>query len=737
MFLKDTRQLAADAKFYESYARFNDELNRYETWDESVDRVMQMHRTKYADRMSPQLNELMKFVQDAYSKKLFLGAQRALQFGGDQILKHEFKMYNCTSSHLDRIHFFGEYMYLLLCGSGVGFSVQKHHVDKLPKLIQRSNRVVQFNVEDSIEGWAEAIDVLFSSFVEDAGKFPQYSGKKVYFDFSKIRAKGSKISGGFKAPGPDPLRKCIAVCEEMLTRVAYGSGHIKPIEAYDMAMHIADAVISGGVRRAATIALFSPDDEEMVNAKTGRWYVENPQRARSNNSMILDRAKVTLEQLQNVIGTIKQFGEPGFILTDNIDFTYNPCVEIGMLPVSEDGESGFQACNLTEINGGICSTPEVFYEACKAASIMGTLQAGFTNFRYLSDATRKIIEREALIGVSVTGWMNNPQVLFDENVMKKGAEIVKEWNKKTAALIKINQAARTTCVKPAGNTSVQLQTANGIHGEHAETYLRHIQMSKDSEVARLLVSKFPEIVEDSVWSTSGSDYCIAFPFVAPQNSIFKKDLHGVKQLEFVKKAQQNWVEHGTNHKLCTDNRIRHNVSNTITVDDWDKVIQYVFDNRQWFAGISFISLTGDKDYAQAPNAEVLSASRIAKKYGPASMFASGLICQGLDAFGNNLWLALSTAIGEGLDISEVTHENSLMREFVRRLNQFANNYFKGDTKRCIECIKDVYYLHKWEKIQNSLKTESVNWITELTEKSFTDIDTMGAVACSGINGCEF
>ncbi len=737
MIKHDTRQLASDTKFYESYSRFLEEENRYETWHESVDRVCNMHRQKYAEIWNDELEQVLLYAKEHYYDKLILGAQRALQFGGDSLLKHEAKIYNCTSSHLDRVRFFSEYMYLLLCGAGVGFSIQRHHIAKLPKICQRSNRAVQFTIDDSIEGWADAIQVLMESFFEDENNTSKYFGKKVYFDFSKIRSKGSLISGGFKAPGPEPLRKCIAICEEILTRISYNTGVIKTIEAYDIAMHIADAVISGGVRRAATIALFSDDDEDMLGAKTGNWFVDNPQRARSNNSVILLRSETTLEKLNIIAEYIKQFGEPGFILADSKDFCFNPCVEIGMLPITEDGESGFQACNLTEINGSMCDSSDIFYKACEAASIIGTFQAGYTNFKYLSDATKKIVEREALLGVSITGWMNNPQVLFDENVLKKGALIVNETNKKVAKLLGINQAARTTCVKPSGNASVLLKTANGIHGEHAKYYIRHIQMNKESEIAKLIKKEIPEMLEESVWSSSKSDYCISFPFVCKDNNIFKNELLGIKQLEFVKKAQQFWVENGTNIEICRDPQLRHNVSNTITVDDWDSVIKYVYDNKQWFAGISFIPMTGDKDYAQAPNAAVLDEDDIIKKYGSGALFASGLICHGLDAFNDDLWLAISTSMGMGLDVSEENHNNSSKRDFVKRFKKFADAQFNGDLQMCAECLKDVHYLHKWEKVQRALERTggSIDWALVSTQKEI-DIDTMGAQACSGVKGCE-
>lgn len=734
MLLHDAKQLASDVKYYESYSRFDDIKNRYETWDESVTRVMNMHKEKYKNRLTDELLELMEFVRNEYSNKLILGAQRALQFGGEQLLKHEFKMYNCTSGHLDRIEFFGECMYLLLCGSGVGFSVQKQHIEKLPKLVPRSEETVTYTIPDSIEGWAEAIDVLFSSFVTD-GKFPNYSRKIPIFDYSNIRPKGSTISGGFKAPGPEPLKKCINKCEQMLNAISNGDGIITSINAYDLAMHIADAVISGGVRRAATIALFSPDDQEMLESKTGNWFIDNPQRARSNNSIVLKRDETSLDDLKNIIQYVKQFGEPGFILTDDKEFTYNPCVEIGMLPKTEDGRSGFQACNLCEINGSMCDSEEVFYRACKAASIMGTLQAGYTNFKYVSDATREIVEREALLGVSITGWMNNPHILFDESVMKKGAEIVNHWNKIVSNIIGINQAARTTCVKPSGNASVLLKTANGIHGEHSPIYFRHIQMNKESNIAKIIKQLVPEMVEDSVWSSLKTDYCVAFPFVATENSIFKQDLIGIGQLEYVKKAQQHWVEYGTNLELCRSDKLRHNVSNTVTVDNWEEVIDYVYDNMQWFAGISFIAVSGDKDYAQAPNASVLNNEQLLESYGEAIYHTDEIISKSLDLFDNNLWLALSTTKGMGMNISGNDTLNIARRRLIDDIVHFNSKWFNNIDKT-INCIKDVYYHRKWNKIQEVLPNTNFDWEVLLNEKRAVDIDTMGAIACSGLVGCE-
>lgn len=324
------KKMLSESKFYMGYSRWDEVKNRYETWDEAVERVMNMHREKYKAKMSSELEDLISFAEKAYKDKRVLGAQRALQFGGEQLFKHEARMYNCSVSAADRPRFFSEAMYMLLCGCGVGFSVQHHHIAKLPKIHKRfAKKSKVFTVPDSIEGWADAFGVLLSSYFVGGGTFPEYEGCQVHFDFSKIRPKGSLISGGFKAPGPDGLRDALIKCEALLEDLLKESKEavpLKPITAYDFVMHMSDAVLSGGVRRSATICLFSKDNKEMLNAKTGDWYITNPQRGRSNNSVMLIRDEVTREEWAEIMKSVKEFGEPAFIFTDNLDFHYNPCV---------------------------------------------------------------------------------------------------------------------------------------------------------------------------------------------------------------------------------------------------------------------------------------------------------------------------------------------------------------------------------------------------------------------------
>jgi len=723
--------MMSDAKFYESYSRYVDSEERYETWEESVSRVIDMHKTFFKDFMNDKLEELIDYAKSHYNNKSCLGAQRALQFGGDQLLAHHARLYNCVASYCDRAEFFGEAFYLMLCGAGVGFSVQNHHIKKLSKFEKRTKDAKTFVVKDTIEGWSESIDVLLSSFFEDGGKHPEYQGHKIYFDLDEIRPKGAHVSGGFKAPGPEPLRKALALVEQLIKRnLKEGITNVRSIDAYDIVMYCADAVISGGVRRSATICLFSKDDMLMRKAKAGNWGSENPQRGRSNNSMVLLRDELSFKELEEIISVVKEFGEPGFVFTCDLDIVYNPCVEVGMFPQTKDGVSGWQCCNLTEINGSQSSTPEIFYKQCKAAAILGTLQAAYTDFKFIGEVAKEIVDKEALIGVGITGWMNNPDVLFNEEVMKKGAEIVKETNKEVAALIGINQAARTTVVKPSGNASVLLKTASGIHGEHSPYYIRNVQINKESEIGQLFKKQNPHMVEDSVWSANNTDYCVAFPIVSPKGSIFKKDLLGVKQLDYVKKAQQFWIECGTNEELCTKSYIRHNVSNTITVDDWDEVTRYVYENREYFCGISFAPEMGDKTTPQSPFTEVFTLEQIVEKYGDEALFTSALIEASLTAFNDNLWTACATALGKGYgkeDISVESSANVLKREFVRRFNKFAKNF--SSKEECSDCLKDVYLYHKWWTIQKNMNT--IDFTKELTKKVFTDVDTLAAQGCAG------
>jgi ribonucleoside-diphosphate reductase alpha chain len=715
--------------FVSKYARWLEDKNRRETWKEAVERVKNMMHTKYADFG---ISEDIDWSYDIMYKKKVLGSQRALQFGGDPILKRHAKIYNCTSSYCDRLRFFQECFWLLLCGSGTGFSVQKHHVAKLPSLehdIPDNNEGMKYIIEDSIEGWADALGVLLSSYVsKPIEEFKIYKNSYVIFDYSNIRSKGSNLSSGVgKAPGFEPLQNGLEKIRTLLDRcIENGQKKLRPIDAYDIVMHSSDAVLSGGVRRSASLALFSPEDEEMAKAKTGNWYIENPQRARSNNSALLLKNETTFEEFQTLMESVKEFGEPGFIWSESTEMIFNPCVEIGMWPVDEEsGKSGWQGCNLTTINCSSVIDEDDFYERCKAAAIIGTLQAGFTNLEYLGNISKKIFEREALLGVSLTGTMEKHDLVLTEKVLTKGAKIAVETNKKFAEKIKINQAARVTCLKPEGTSSSMLGTSSGIHPHHAKRYIRHVQANILEAPYQHFKTYNPQACEKSRWSANNTDEVVKFPIEVPDGAKLKNQLPAVEMLSVVKDTQKNWVNSGKNKTLCTQEFLSHNVSNTVTVkpDEWDSVTEYIYNNRKYFAGISLIPQSGDKDYPQAPFTTVYTSREIVKEYGDAALWCSGLIELALNSFDNNLWAACDYVNMD--QAKENDSQDKLL--FITKAKNFAGKYFDGDIKRLTYCMKDV---HNWKiycDLFNSFKKVDYTQLSE-TEDNTTGIEE---ISCAG------
>jgi ribonucleoside-triphosphate reductase len=715
--------------FVSKYARWLENKNRRETWKEAVERVRNMMHSKYADYG---VTEEIDWAYDIMYKKKVLGSQRALQFGGDPILKRHAKIYNCTSSYCDRLRFFQECFWLLLCGSGTGFSVQKHHVAKLPTLehdIPDNNEGIKYIIEDSIEGWADALGVLLSSyFSKPIDEFKMYKNSYVVFDYSNIRAKGSSLASGVgKAPGFEPLQNGLEKIRTLLDRcIANDQKKLRPIDAYDIIMHSSDAVLSGGVRRSASLALFSHDDEEMAKAKTGNWYIDNPQRARSNNSALLLKDSTTFKEFETLMQSVKEFGEPGFIWSDSTEMTFNPCVEVGMWPVDEaTGKSGWQGCNLSTINCSSIENEDDFYERCRAAAIIGTLQAGFTKLDYLGETSCKIFEREALLGVSLTGTMEKHDLILSEKVLRAGAKIAVDANKELSKKIRINQAARVTCLKPEGTSSSMLGTSSGIHPHHAKRYIRHVQANVLEAPYQHFKKLNPQACEKSSWSANNTDEVIKFPIEVPDGAKLKNQLPAVEMLSIVKDTQKNWVQSGKNRSLCTQEFLSHNVSNTVTVkpDEWDSVTKYIYDNRKYFAGISLIPQSGDKDYTQAPFTTVYTSREIVKEYGDAALWCSGLIELGLNAFNNNLWAACDYVSMN--QAKENDNQDKLL--FITKMKNFAGKYFDSDLKRLTYCMKDVYNWKIYCDLFNSFKK------VDYTELSETEDNTVGIeeISCAG------
>jgi len=718
-----------DYSFVSKYARWIPEKKRRETWRESVDRVMNMMYEQY-----PEVNGDIAWAYDTMYKRKVLGSQRALQFGGKPIFKHNARMYNCIASYIDRLRFFQECMYLLLCGCGAGFSVQQHHLTKLPKLTHQKNGTKKFTIPDTIEGWSDAVGVLVSSYFDQEELFSEYSGKTVVFDFSEIRPAGSYLSSSSgKAPGPEPLKKALInikkVLDKSLKNAEFSDRKLSPIDAYDVVMHSADAVISGGVRRSATICLFSPDDEAMARAKTGNWFHDNPQRGRSNNSALLLRDKTTPEQFATLMESVREFGEPGFVWADSTELIVNPCVEIGLYPVDEEtGKTGWQACNLSTINCSKIESEDDFYEFCRAAAIIGTLQAGFNSFPYLGEISERIISREALLGVSMTGIMDCPEICLDPETQRQGAKVVKQANKEMAAKININPAARATCIKPEGTTSCVLGTSSGIHPHHAKRYIRRVQANKMEPIYQHLKKINPKACEESVWSANDSDEVISFCIEVAPGSKTKNQISALELLDYVKSTQKNWVVHGTNKGRCVQPWLTHNVSNTINVkpDEWDSVEKFIYKNRNYFCGISLLPITGDKDYPQAPFTAIYLPSEQVGHYGDASLFASGLIEVALDLWEDNLWAACDALLGLG-----ATPKGGAKKKWIARCKKFAGRYFDGDVRQLTYCMKDVYNWKEWVDLKREYK--SVDY-TEVIEEE-DNVEPEQEWACAG-GSCE-
>lgn len=942
---------------------------------------------------------------------------------------------NCCASYIDRTRVFQEIMFSLLCGVGVGFSVQIHHIDKLPSISPISDVSVTYKVPDSIEGWSDAIGILCSSYFSSNQPFPEYFGKNVEFDFSLIRPAGAHINNiGGKAPGPNGLSASIKKIKEIFENcLAKGLTKLRPIDAYDIVVHSSDAVLSGGIRRSATIALFSLEDEEMIKAKTGDWYIKNPQRARSNNSVLLLRDSTPEKSYMDLIESVKQFGEPGVIWADNKETLYNPCCEISLYGYDKDGNSGFQfcvsgdtnlitktgrnkiidvigknveiwngkkwcnvkpfetakntdlhrvsfsdgsyldctlnhkfkikhrfmkeytevttkdiinlirtskykwnvpksnvimnddnciqemysyeygfitgdnfseknnfesfankyeskknpfnnslnnnfiekikaenslpeevfswtrnsiinfisgwidsqshndsdcrlygtetkmrdvqlliskagiysklrkegdsdiwycriydtkslktktkfipsqkekyqsikwveklngihdtycleeknehmcmfnnvmtmQCNLTEINMASVSSPAEFYERCEAASILGTLQAAYTNFGYLGEVTKSIVKREALLGVSMTGMMDSPDISFNPQVLEKGANIVKQTNERVAKIIGINRAARTTCIKPAGSTSCILGTSSGIHPCHSRRYFRRVQSNNLEGPLKFFKSHNPQAVESSVWSAGKTDDVITFLCKSKPNALTKSDVSAIDLLEKVKLVQKHWVTEGKNVESCAQPWLNHNVSNTITIKDneWESAAKFIYNNKDYFAGISMLGDSGDMTYHQAPFQAVYTHEEITKMYGAGSVFASGLIVHANDAFDNNLYSACATLMGYGekLEMPNINSDDgstSLIQSdkiykkirWVAQAKKFAKRHFGGDLLKMTFCLKAVDSWKNWCDLKRTYKT--IPWEEFLEEEDNTKPTEY--VACSG-NSCE-
>ena len=568
-----SNKILSEITVYMKYAKYRPELQRRETWEELVTRNMEMHIKKYP-QLEQEIRDNYKFVYD----KKCLPSMRSMQFAGKPIEMSPNRIYNCAFAPIDDWRVFSEIMFLLLGGTGVGYSVQKHHVDALPEIRKpNADKTRRFLIGDSIEGWADSISVLVKAYF--------FGGSKPVFDFRDIRAKGARlITSGGKAPGPQPLKECLIKLEGILDAKKDGD-KLSPLEVHDMVCHIADAVLAGGIRRAALISLFSANDEQMISCKSGAWWETNPQRGRANNSAVLMRHKITKEYFLDLWKRIEASGagEPGIYLSNDKDWGTNPCCEIALRP--------FQFCNLCEVNVSDVVDQDDLNARVKAASFIGTLQAGYTDFHYLRPIWQRTTEKDALIGVSMTGIGSGAVLKMD---MKEAAKVVKVENKRLAEVMGINPSARTTTVKPAGTTSLTLGTSSGIHAWHNDYYIRRVRVGKNEAIYSHLLLNHPELVEDEYFRPHDTAV-IGIPQKAPSDAIFRTE-SPIQLLERVKRVHGEWIKPG--HRTGNNS---HNVSATISIreHEWKAVGEWMWDNKEYYNGLSVLPYDGGT-YIQAP-----------------------------------------------------------------------------------------------------------------------------------------
>ena len=568
-----SNRILSDITVYMKYSRFIPELNRRETWEELVTRNKEMHQKKYP-QLKDEIENVYKFV---YEKKV-LPSMRSLQFGGKPIEISPNRIYNCAYLPIDDWRAFGEVMFLLLGGTGVGYSVQKHHVEKLPEIRKpKSDRERRFLVSDSIEGWADAIKAVIKSYYT--------GGSSLRFDYSDIRPKGARlITSGGKAPGSEPLRICVEKLRAILDLKKDGD-KLSPIEVHDIVCHIADAVLAGGIRRAALISLFSADDDEMISCKFGAWWELNPQRGRANNSAVLLRSKVTEEFFKGLWKKIElsNAGEPGIYFSNDKDWGTNPCCEIGLRP--------FQFCNLCEVNVSDVVDQQDLEDRVRAATFIGTLQAGYTDFHYLRPIWQRTTEKDALLGVGMTGIGSGVVQKLD---VKAATKVAKEENERVAGILGINKAARITTIKPAGTSSLTLGCSSGIHAWHNDYYLRRVRVGKNESIYTHLALHHPELVEDEYFRPHDTAV-IGVPQKAPEGSILRTE-SPLQLLERVKWFSQNWIKPGHRNGMNT-----HNISATVSIreHEWDAVGKWMWENKEFYNGLSVLNYDGGT-YKQSP-----------------------------------------------------------------------------------------------------------------------------------------
>ena len=593
------------------YARYVKE--RRELPDETIRRDEDMHIARWPE-LEGEIRSSFSYVYE----KMGVPSMRSMQFGGEAILRDNARIYNCSFGHLSRWRAFQEMFYLLLCGCGVGYSVQWQHVEKLSELVRVDHKnVCHYTIDDSIKGWADSLGYLLESY---------RVGCYVEFDYSQIRAEGELlITSGGRAPGHLPLKKCLEAVRHVLNS-AQGR-KLRPLEAHDIMCHMALAVLAGGIRRSAMIALFSPEDTEMIYAKASGNFRpagaggdpgHNAQREMANNSACLLRETAVRETFVRLLRVANEnYGCPGFFFTDNLDYGPNPCGEIGMWPMigwccneycspaqqHKCGEvpekiAGISFCNLTEVNCAASRNEDDLLDSIKAMTTVGTLQAAYTSFPYLGEVTEAIVKRESLLGVSLTGIMDNRELVLDAGRLRRAADVAITENVRMSKLLGINPAARVTTVKPSGTASLWLGgVGSGIHPRWARRYFQRVTANSLEPQAVYFKKINPHMIEVK----PNGDWCIVFPIESSDNAVTVKDWNAMEFLDAVFLVYENWILGGTAIRDSAPG-LTHNVSCTVTVKDTEveDVIERIWKERHRVAAMSFAPYLIDQKFAFAP-----------------------------------------------------------------------------------------------------------------------------------------
>ena len=577
-------KILSDITIYMKYAKWLPLEFKKESWDMIVDRNLEMHLAKLKELGHDEESHYYKEVVDIYNNYVrqfkILPSMRSMQYAGKAIELSPNSIYNCAYMPVDSVECFHEAMFLLMNGTGLGYSVQQHHVRELPEIKQpNKDRTRKIVIHDSIMGWADAVKELFRSYTGELTQRPRF----IYDD---IRPKGARLkTRGGKAPGPEPLRKCMVMVENILQTKEDGS-QLTTLECHDILCHLADAVTAGGNRRAALIALFSANDMHMMNCKAGKgWQQTDSQRFRANNSVVLLRHRIEKDYFDEIWDRVQAggSGEPGIYLTNDKDWGTNPCCEIALRP--------YQFCNLTEINSSTVVDQEDLNERVRAATILGTLQASYTDFHYLRDIWKTTTEKDSLLGVSMTGLASNRVTNLD---ITGTVYMAKEVNKEWAKIMGINPAARLTCVKPSGTASMVCGSSSGIHAWHSDYYIRRIRVGRQEAICQYLTQNHPELIVDDEFNPDGR--IIEIPQKAPPGALWKKQEDTFMFLERVKNTSIRWVNPGHSEGQNT-----HNVSATVYVnpDEWDEVGEWMWLNRHFYNGLSCFP-NDESVYVQAP-----------------------------------------------------------------------------------------------------------------------------------------